>query len=229
MNVFSDIKLPKVLFETQSEFNGAISVVESGKTRKLLVNGTLQSANWNSPIVSKLFLGRAIEVLKEQEPDARKLLILGLGGGTMQQLAAKIFPGIEIVSVDIDEVMVQTAKDYFDLDSIPNHRIIINDACRVIVEPEVFDIKEGMFDSAIVDIFVGDKFPELGKSGNFIGSLKRLVRPGGFILFNRIYHGDHQAEVNLFIEMLHEFLVDVQSIIIAGKTNSDNVLIYGRV
>ena len=86
-----------------------------------------------------------------------------------------------------------------------------------------------MFDAAIVDIFVGDKYPELGRSGNFIARLKSLVKPGGIIIFNRIYHGDHQEEVNMFIEMLHDFFVDVESVIIAGKTNSDNVLIYGRV
>lgn len=228
MSIFSEIQLPKVLFQAESKYNGHVEVVELGKTRKVFADGTLQSANYDSPIVSKLFLGRAIDIVKENVPELKKLLILGLGGGTMAQLVSRSVPGIEIVSVDIDPVMVDIAKQFFDLDSIPNHKLICNDACRVIIEPETFGLQEHMFDAVIVDIFNGDRYPELGRSGNFIAGLKRMVRSNGFILFNRVYHGHHQDEVNMFIEMLHDFLSGIQSTIIAGKTNSDNVLVYGR-
>ncbi len=229
MSVFSDIKLPKLIHEAQTQYNGTVSVVEHGRTRKLIVNGYLQSTNWDSPVVKSMFLGRMVDVLQEQCPDMHSVLVLGIGGGTMQHLISQRFPNSHITSVDIDSGMVEIARQFFDLDKIPNHNVIINDACRVIVEPEQFGLREEMFNAALVDIFIGDKFPELGSSGNFIAALKKMVAPGGLIIFNRIYHGDHQDEVNQFIENLHDFLTDVQSVIIAGKTNSDNVLIFGRV
>lgn len=97
------------------------------------------------------------------------------------------------------------------------------------MEPLKFGLSEHTFDAVIVDIYCGDKFPELGKSGNFIACVKNMVKPGGLVVFNRIYVDDFQDEVNQFIQTLSNFFQDVKSLIIAGNTNSDNVLIFGRV
>lgn len=228
MTIFDDLQLPKVLYETQSQFNGKIRVVQYGKTRKLLVDGVSQSLNWDSPAAPKKVWGRVVDVLKEEQPALKKVLLLGLGGGTMQQLISKAFPGVEIVSVELDPTMIEVAKNYFDVDKIPNHKILNEDACRVIVEPQEHGLSEQYFDALIVDIYCGEKYPELGKSGNFIAALKNLVIPEGLILFNRIYLTHHQDDVNMFIESVQGFLNNVQSLVIAGVTNSDNVLIYGR-
>ena len=146
----------------------------------------------------------------------------------MQHLIAKAFPGVELVSIELDPVMIDVAKKHFNLADIPNHKIINDDACRVIVEPQAHSLKEHYFDTIIVDIYCGEKFPELGKSGNFITALKNLVLPEGLIIFNRIYLEHHQDDVNIFIDSVGNFLADVHSLVIAGVTNSDNVLIYGR-
>jgi hypothetical protein len=69
----------------------------------------------------------------------------------------------------------------------------------------------------------------LGKSGNFIAAVKRLVRPGGLIIFNRIYSEAHQEDVNIFIDYVSSFFGNVKNLVVAGYTNSDNVLIYAVV
>jgi spermidine synthase len=223
------LMLPKVIYSTQSEINGQIDVVQVGKTRKLKVGGIEQSLNWDAPSAERLVWGRAVDVLEHNESKLRNILVLGLGGATVQHLIARAFPEVHIVSVDIDPVMRDVAQQYFDLDSIPNHQIIIDDACRVIVEPENFDLAKKSFQAAYVDIFVGSDFPELGKSGNFVAAIKGMVMPSGLVIFNRLYTTDHQDEVNLFIDFIEGFLHDVQTLVVAGYTNSDNVLIYGRV
>ncbi len=229
MTVFSEIVLPKLIFQTSTPYNERVEVWQYGKHLKLMVNGSVESTTHDTPSAKNSFLGRTVDLLKENEPSLQRVLILGLGGGTMQHFISQKFdPCPEIVSVDIDAQVVGIAKEYFEVDKIPNHRIIIDDACRVVVEPEKFDLAEHMFDAVVVDIFIGDKYPDLGRSGNFVAGVKRLLKPGGLAVFNRIYHGHHQDEVNMFIEMLHDFFTDVNSLIIAGKTNSDNVLIYCR-
>ena len=55
-----------------------------------------------------------------------------------------------------------------------------------------------------------------------------MLREDGLIIFNRIYLEVHQDEVDLFVESLGEFYKDVDTLTIAGKTNSDNILIFGR-
>ncbi len=229
MNIFDGIQIPKVIFETQSKYNGAIQVFQVGSTRKIKVNNIDQSVDHKSEIGKRLVWGRAIEVLKDEEPNLKNILILGLGGGTVAHLVAETFPGSEIVSVDIDPVMVDIARNYFDVDKIPNHRIIVDDAMRVVVEPETFNLSAGYFQAIYVDIFIGEKYPDLGSSGNFISAVKKMAIPGGLIIFNRIYITEHQDDVNIFIDSLSNFLRDVKCLIVAGHTNSDNILIYGRV
>ena len=146
----------------------------------------------------------------------------------MAHLISQKFPNAEIVAVEIDPVMVDIAKKYFDVDSIPNLRIITDDALRVVIEPDEFGLEENYFDALIVDIFIGEKYPDLGKSGNFISALKRLVRPGGLTIFNRMYREHHQDDVHIFIDYVSDFFSTVKNLVVAGYTNSDNVLIYCR-
>ncbi len=226
---FQGLMLPKVVYSTVSDKNGQIDVVQIGKTRKIKVDGKEQSLNWDAPSARRLVWGRVIDVLKQNEPNLKNILILGLGGATVQHLINKDFPDTQIVSIDIDPIMVDIARKYFDLEGISNHRVIVDDACRVIVEPENFDLYKQSFQVAFVDIYIGSKYPELGKSGNFVSAIKNMVSPGGLVIFNRMYTKEHQDEVNYFIDFIQEFFHDVQTLVVAGYTNSDNVLIYGRV
>jgi spermidine synthase len=229
MSVFSGIKLPKTLYKTHSDISGDIEVVEIGNTRSLKVSGITQSINPDSPYVPRMVWGRAVKLLLQEEPEMRNILMLGLGGGTMQHLIAHNFPGVQIVSVEFDSEIVETAQHYFGIDQIPNHKIITADACRIIVEPHYYDLDFGSFDVVLVDIYVGSEYPELGRSGNFLAHICKMAGPAGLVVINRIYLEDHQEEVNEFVDFAEDFLHDVKSIIIPGKTNSDNILIYGKV
>ncbi len=229
MNVFEGLQLPKVIYETDSDYNGHIQVVQVGSTRKIKVDKFEQSISHNSPSTSRLVWGKTVDLLQENFQELKSVLILGLGGGTMAHLISEAYPGVAIVSVDIDPVMVDIARKYFGVDDIPNHKIIVEDAMRVVVEPEKFEMKPVSFDALIVDIYVGEKYPDLGKSGNFVAAVKRLVRGGGAVIFNRIYLEHHQDEVNAFVDYISEQFHEVKCMIVAGYTNSDNILIIGKV
>jgi spermidine synthase len=229
MGVFDGLKIPRIIYETDSKLNGHIRVVEVGSTRKILVDNIAQSISCNSPSIAKLYWGQLADSLKKKTPDIKRVLILGLGGGTLVHLISKNFPNAEIVSVEYDPVMVDISKRYFDLDQVLNHRIIQDDAMKVVIEPEEYDIAPSSFDVLIVDILNGETFPDLGKTGNFIAAIKRLVTSGGYIIFNRIFTEDHQEDVHLFIEYVETFLGETESEIVAGYTNSDNILIFGKV
>jgi spermidine synthase len=229
MNIFDGIQPPKVIYETDSKFNGHIQVVQVGDTRKIKVDKIDQSISYTSPSCSRLVWGKAVKLLKESQPSTQNVMILGLGGGTMAHLLSREIENVNIISVEIDAVMVDVARKYFDIDNIPNHKVLVTDAMRVVVEPEKYNISRQSMDAILVDIYNGEKYPDLGKSGNFIAALKKLVRPGGVIIFNRIYLDRHQDEVNVFIEYLSGLLREIKLLVVAGYTNSDNILILGRV
>lgn len=228
MNIYKALTIPQTIYTTESKYNGKIEVIQVGNTRKIKVDGIYQSLNWDSPSCKKLVWGKAVDLLKRLEPELKSVLILGLGGGAMQHLLSKAYPNISIVSVEIDNVMVDIAKKYFDLDKIPNHKVIVGDAFKVVVEPEEYDLSPDSFGAIIVDIYVGEKYPDLGNSGNFIAALKRLVIPGGLIIFNRIYLRHHQDDVDTFINQIEGVLEEVATEIVPGYTNSDNILVFGR-
>ncbi|KKU30415.1 MAG: hypothetical protein UX44_C0023G0007 [candidate division WWE3 bacterium GW2011_GWA1_46_21] len=229
MSVFDGVALPKTIYEVDSKYNGKISVIQVGKTRKLSVDNTVQSINWDSPSAGKTCWGDMVELLKLEVTDMASVMVLGLGGGTVAHLISKAFPQAIIVSVEIDPAMVDIANRFFGVDKIPNHRVIVDDACRVVVDPDEFELKESTFDALIVDIFCGQTYPDLGDSGNFVSRAVKLVKSGGLVIFNRIYLEEHQDEVNSFIEFIGNYIPNIQTRVVAGKTNSDNILIYGKV
>ena len=229
MSVFDGLKMPKIIFETDSELNGRIRIVDVGSTRKMVVGNTIQSINPDSPACPKLYWGQMSDSIKERFTDIQNILILGLGGGTLAHLLSRSYPEVDITSVEYDEVMIQLAKEYFYVDKIPNHRIIHEDALRIVIEPEENDIAPSSLDLLIVDVLNGDKYPDLGKTGNFISAVKRLIRPGGHIVFSRIYTEFFQEEVNIFVDSLENYFSEVETEVVAGYTNSDNLLIFGKV
>jgi len=229
MSVFDGLKMPKVIYETDSKLNGHIRIVDVGNTRKMVVGNTIQSINPDSPACPKLYWGQMSNSIKESFSEIQNILILGLGGGTLAHLLSKAYPDVDIVSVEYDEVMIQLAKEYFYVDRIPNHRIIHDDALRVVIEPEENEISPSSLDLLVVDVLNGDKYPDLGKTGNFVSAVKRLIRPGGHVVFNRIYTEFFQEEVNIFIDSLENYFTEVETEVVAGYTNSDNLLIFGKV
>lgn len=229
MSVFDGLKMPKIIFETDSKLNGRIRIVDVGNTRKMVVGNTIQSINPDSPACPKLYWGQMSNSIKERFTDIQNILILGLGGGTLAHLLSRVYPEVDITSVEYDEVMIQLAKEYFYVDKIPNHKIIHEDALRLVIEPEENDIPPSSLDLLIVDVLNGDKYPDLGKTGNFISAVKRLIRPGGHIVFSRIYTEFFQEDVNIFVDSLENYFSDVETEVVAGYTNSDNLLIFGKV
>ena len=229
VNIFTGLQSPKVIYETDSKYNGHIQVIEFGDIRRIMVDGFAQSVSHHANHVQRLYWGKTIQILKENFTQLHNVLLLGLGGGTLVHMISKTFPGVYITSVDIDQTMVDIANNYFDLGSVTNHRIIVDDALRLVIEPSKFGISEFEFSAVIVDIYIGEKYPDLGKSGNFIAAVKNLVAPGGLIIFNRIYRESHQDEVNTFIDYVSGFFSNVKNLVVAGHTNSDNVLIYAKV
>lgn len=229
MNIFKGLGVPKTIYAVDSELNGRIEVTEMGSTRRVKVGKITQSVNWDSPVCEKLVWGKASELLKRETPNLRSVLILGMGGGTMAQLVSRAIPKISITSVELDPEMVEIAEKFFDLGSIPNHTVVNGDALGVVVHPQKHGLRKNSFGALIVDIYVGEDYPNLGGTGNFMSALRDMVSPGGVVIFNRIYLKHHQADVDSFKDQVGEFFQDVKEEIVAGYTNSDNILIYGRV
>src|SRR3989344_462699 len=99
---------PVLLFKTSSRFNPDIRVVREWGGMKLLVNGSRQSG----PNIRKLW-ERAFRAFRlDAVGTIKSILVLGIGGGTVIELLSARFPTAAITAVDVDQTIIDIAKDY---------------------------------------------------------------------------------------------------------------------
>lgn len=114
-------------------------------------------------------------------PNPKRILILGLGGGVLSKVMHELSPQAEIVSVDIDPVVVKLAKKYFNYQENDKVKTEIKDG-RVYVKRAL--IKKEKFDWIVLDAFNGDYIPEHLMTKEFLEEIKGLLSDGGLLTAN---------------------------------------------
>lgn len=118
--------------------------------------------------------------LKETAFDSQEdILLLGLGGGSVVDLIRNEFHLKNIIRiVDIDPIIIQVAKEEFDLDSYADTEIICQDAYEFVQES---DKQHGLI---IIDLFINNKVPEKFYDNIFWENILRTLTGNGQIIFN---------------------------------------------
>ena len=111
--------------------------------------------------------------------DMNHILVLGVAGGSViKTLVNEIGYKNKITAVEIDPAVVEIAKKYFQLDTIPNLELIIDDAFEFILRTNL------CYDLIIVDIFSDTTMPNFLFENFFVNRLGEILVDGGKILFN---------------------------------------------
>lgn len=121
----------------------------------------------------------------------QNILVLGVAGGSViRTLVDEInFKG-QITGVEIDNDIIEIAKNYFHLDSIPNLEIILDDASKFVLKTNK------KFDLIIIDVFQDTKMPDFLFEFLFVSQICYLLNPKGHILFNTMILNDKQKQLN---------------------------------
>ena len=120
------------------------------------------------------------------------ILILGVAGGSViKTLVDEIkFEG-KITDVEIDLQVVEIANKYFNLDTINNLEIVIDDAFEYVLKTK------NKYDLIIIDVFQDIKMPNFLFEDFFINRVNYLVKKEGFILFNTMVINKEDQKRNL--------------------------------
>jgi spermidine synthase len=120
------------------------------------------------------------------------ILVLGVAGGSViKTLIDEIkFKGV-ITGIEIDEVAIEIASNYFQLNEIKNFKLIQDDAFEFVLKT-----KE-KYDLIIIDIFEDIKMPNFLFEDFFIDRINFLLNTNGFILFNTMVLSKKDSERNL--------------------------------
>lgn len=190
----------KILKTCDSPINGKIEVVKSlAFGTYISIGGLTQSGG----IVYEIWK-KTLSRIKKEGVIFNKCLILGLGGGSVSKLVNKYWLDVKITGIEIDKNMVKLGKEYLGLDNVD---IKIEDAFK-------FCLKESKstqnYDLIIVDLYIGDKYPEKFENIEFIKSINKLLSKKGIVVFNRLYYDRKRKEALNFAKILEENFENVE-------------------
>lgn len=126
-------------------------------------------------------------------PAPERILIAGLGGGTIPMLLRDLYPEAEIDVVEIDPAVVKVAKEWFHYEEDANHEVHVVDA-RVFIKRA--GLQGEKYDFVMLDAFSGEYIPEHLLSREFLQEVKALLTDDGILVANtfsgsRLY--DHES------------------------------------
>jgi len=114
-------------------------------------------------------------------PNPERILIIGLGGGTMSNTLHQIFPSAVITNVEIDPAVIKVARNYFDFFENEHVTSVAQDG-RIFVKRAA--IKKQQYDWIIFDAFNGDYIPEHLMTKEFLQETKNLLSKNGVLAAN---------------------------------------------
>lgn len=114
-------------------------------------------------------------------PEPKRLLLIGLGGGSLAGALARLYPGLHQDLVEIDPAVVKVAKAHFGFEPSAGAAVHTLDG-RVFVRRALAQGQR--YDLIMLDAFNGDYIPEHLMTVEFLADVKALLAPDGVLAAN---------------------------------------------
>lgn len=195
---------PERILETaRSEFN-EIQIAERGSVRTMyFVAGGARyiESRWDmaNPRTLDLDYSRTMMAGLMVQPAPRRLMMMGLGGGSISNYLFERFDDLEIDAVDIDPEVVRLARRWFGVPSDPRYRTHVADG-RLFIESST-----QRWDMMMLDAFRGVFVPYHLKTAEFYQACRSRLAPAGVVVANlhnkvKMYANDRQTLDEVFAQ-----------------------------
>jgi len=111
-------------------------------------------------------------------PSIKKVLVVGLGSGSVPKRIISDFPGVAVDSIELDPVVVEVARRYFALRDDPRHRIFVQDGRQYVRRTDT------MYDLIVMDAYHAEGVPFHLVTREFFQQVKSKLAPGGIVAAN---------------------------------------------
>ena len=153
-------------------------------------------------------------------PDPKCILIIGLGGGTMSNTLAKLYPESQIDNVEIDQAVIKVARDYFGFFENENVKTYNQDG-RIYIKRAL--LKRQQYDWIILDAFNGDYIPEHLMTKEFLQETKELLSQHGVLSANTFSLSElYEHESATYKAVFGDFYQ------VSNQANANRIIIVNR-
>src|SRR5690606_19965983 len=111
-------------------------------------------------------------------PEAKRVLVVGLGGGTIPMFLRRAAPEMEIDVVEIDPAVVKVAREHLELRLDDKLRVHVADGRRFIEE------SEATWDVIVLDAYGAEAIPRHLATRQFLEAVRARLAPGGVVAAN---------------------------------------------
>jgi spermidine synthase len=153
-------------------------------------------------------------------PEPKRILIIGLGGGTMSNTLAQLFPNSHIDNVEIDDAVINVARRYFGF--YENELVkTYNQDGRIFIKRAL--LKKQSYDWIILDAFNGDYIPEHLLTKEFLQEAKGLLSEKGILTANTFSISELYAHESATYKAVFGDFYQVRNV-----ANSNRIILVSR-
>lgn len=171
-----------VIFDDRSEYE-RIQVIDHLDTRTLAfdLNGAQAIISLRDPDqIQMQYIKMMLQESAVKKPDAKRALVLGLGGGLIVRWLYRNIEGIEIDAVELDPMVIKVARSYFKLPQDERIHIWLGDAGEFVRRPT----NNVEYDLIYLDTYGSDSIPDHLQTEEFFTSVNRMMADGGIATMN---------------------------------------------
>jgi spermidine synthase len=167
------------LYRTEDS-DGAIVVSQRGNKRLLSFGSGLEQSCVSMDKPSYLIHEYTqIMLLGLLFSDARHIVILGLGGGSLVHCLSQYYPDSSIQVVELRQAVIDIAYDWFALPRLDNLQVVHADAMRYVAK-----LKQGSCDIIFSDLYVDDRMAACQAEQDFIVACYQALSESGCLVLN---------------------------------------------
>ena len=136
-------------------------------------------------------------------PDPRRILVIGLGGGSLPMALARVVPQARIDVVEIDPSVARVAERFFGFRTGPSMRVDVADG-RAFVQAAAR--RGDRYDIVMLDAFDETYIPRHLSTVEFIREVRSILRPDGVLAANTFASsGSYANESATYAEVFGAF------------------------
>lgn len=175
----------RVVHQVRSPFQLVTVIDTPSGYRRLILDGRLDGMD---PIQSEMDLSKPHELVLSYTrammaalPLAdrkRRILLIGLGGASMQKFLHDLLPGTVLETVEIDPEVLRIARKFFGFEPDPNQIIHVGDGRAFIENAKM------QYDIIFLDAYGPDSIPYSLATQEFLEAVQSRLAEGGVVCSN---------------------------------------------